>query len=78
MTLAAPEVRSRLVSSRFQLLEIVRDLSLGAVATRPEPREWSILEVLAHMIDVDYFYLGQAMAMKDHEAYLFQYFDDDA
>jgi hypothetical protein len=43
---------------------------------RPAEDEWSVLEVLAHLIDVDYHYLGQAQAIHKGRDHLFVRFDD--
>jgi uncharacterized damage-inducible protein DinB len=71
------QVEDALRAARQRLLESVRDLPADLVRRRPNDAEWSILEVLAHLVDVDYFYLGEALAMKDREDYLFRYFDDE-
>ena len=78
MTKKNSEVRQSLVSARTQLVDTVRNFSRNTVSTRPEPQDWSILEVLAHLIDVDYFYLGQALAMRNHDDHHFKYFDYEA
>jgi len=43
---------------------------------RPSADEWSVLEVLAHLIDVDYHYLAQAEAIHRGRDHLFVRFDD--
>ncbi|HLF79073.1 MAG TPA: DinB family protein [Dehalococcoidia bacterium] len=63
--------------ARARLLSRVAGLSQAEVTRRPTEDEWSIIEVLAHMIDVDRFYLGEAIAMRDGQDHLLAYFDDD-
>jgi hypothetical protein len=45
---------------------------------RPADGEWSVLEVLAHLIDCDYHYAAEAIAMRDGPNHMLVHFDDDA
>ncbi|MGE0057589.1 MAG: DinB family protein [Dehalococcoidia bacterium] len=69
---------AQLSTARQRFLASVRDLSDAHSRIRPAGNEWSILEVLAHMIDVDDFYLGQAQLLRKQPGATFNYFDDDA
>jgi uncharacterized damage-inducible protein DinB len=72
------ELSAALRQSRAALLAPVRGMSQDAAVQRPTDDEWSVIEVLAHMVDVDYYYLGEALAMRDSAGHAFCYFDDDA
>jgi uncharacterized damage-inducible protein DinB len=67
----------RIRDGRGRLLEQTRGLSDGALRTRPDAEEWSIVEVLAHLPDVDQHWLAQALAIRDNPEHLFVHFDDD-
>ena len=43
---------------------------------RPAEDQWSIIEVLAHLVDVDYHWLQQALAIRDNPGHAFIHFDD--
>jgi len=50
-----------------------------AEGRRPEPAEgWAPIEVLAHIADVDRYYLSEARAIRDEPGRMFVHFDDDA
>ena len=68
----------QLKSTRARFLEAVQDVSDAEAKQRPAGDEWSIIEVLAHMIDVDDYYLGQASQVRDQPGAAFTYFDDAA
>lgn len=44
---------------------------------RPAEGEWSIVEVPAHLVDVDRHCLGRALAMRDDPSHLSVHFDDE-
>ncbi len=67
-----------LASARRSLLSLVEGISQVDAVRQPEDGEWSIIEVLAHMVDVDRYYLAEALAMRDEDDHLFAYFDDEA
>jgi uncharacterized damage-inducible protein DinB len=75
---AAADVCAQIASARQRFLESVNGISNDDARLRPGPDEWSVIEVLAHMIDVDDFYLEQALLLRDAPGSLFSYFDDDA
>jgi uncharacterized damage-inducible protein DinB len=60
------------------LLDQVSNLSQTQASRRPAADEWSVIEVLAHIADVDRFYLKQALAIRDEPGRRFDYFDDEA
>src|SRR5664279_4137001 len=43
---------------------------------RPSEDEWSVLEILAHLVDVDYHYLAQAQGLHRGPDYTFVGFDE--
>jgi uncharacterized damage-inducible protein DinB len=63
--------------SRGRLVEQIGGLADEALRTRPDAEEWSIVEVLAHLPDVDHHWLAQALAIPDDPEHLFVHFDDD-
>jgi uncharacterized damage-inducible protein DinB len=70
------ELAARLRASRHAMMSEALQVELNLVATRPMSDEWSVLEVVAHMIDVDRHWLEQALAMRDKADHLFVHFDD--
>jgi uncharacterized damage-inducible protein DinB len=66
-----------LKASRQALLRVA-DVTPERAVLRPNDGEWSVLEVLAHLVDVDYHWLAQAIAMRDDSAHMFTGFDDTA
>ncbi|MDP2674574.1 MAG: DinB family protein [Dehalococcoidia bacterium] len=72
----ALELVSRLSESREAFLRQALQVPNGLVTNRPRSHEWSVLEIVAHMSDVDSHYLKQAVAMRDGRDHLFIYFDD--
>ena len=74
----ADKVCAQIASARQRILGSVRGLSEKQSKLRPADGGWSAIEVLAHMIDVDDYYLGQAMLLRDQPNAVFNYFDDDA
>jgi uncharacterized damage-inducible protein DinB len=72
------ELIEALQRSRASLLAVVAGLDDTAAAVRPTDDEWSVIEVLAHLVDTDYFYLGEALAAAATAGHHFRYFDDEA
>src|SRR6266498_3790555 len=73
----AHAIEEALRRARQKLVNSVSDIPAEIVRQRPSNTDWSILEVLSHLVDVDYFYLGEALAMKNQANYGFRYFDDE-
>jgi uncharacterized damage-inducible protein DinB len=73
----AAELIERIRDGRGRLLEETLGLSDETLRTRPDAEEWSVIEVLAHLPDVDQHWLAQALAIRDHPEHLFVHFDDD-
>lgn len=71
------ELVEQLVTARKRLLEQIADLADESVRTRPTEGGWSLIEVLAHLVDVDRHYLQQALAIRDNPNHLFVHFDDE-
>jgi uncharacterized damage-inducible protein DinB len=70
------ELTKQLEDARKELLRQIVGLDEQRMRARPAEGEWSIVEVLAHSIDVDRHYLAQALAIRDTAGYLFVHFDD--
>lgn len=66
----------QLADSRKALLDEALTVPERLFAERPGENEWSVLEVVAHLIHVDYHWLAQAQSMRDNAGYLFVPFDD--
>jgi uncharacterized damage-inducible protein DinB len=65
-----------LVTAREELLRKAAGLSEESLRARPANGEWSVIEVLAHLADVDRHWLGQAVAIRDGPTHLFVHFND--
>ena len=72
------QMLTALAEARRQFLQTVAGISESDARRRPDDAEWSVIEVLAHMIDVDDCYLGQALAICHMPGIAFTHFDDDA
>jgi uncharacterized damage-inducible protein DinB len=73
----AVELIERIRNGRRRLIEQTGDLSDEALRTRSDTEEWSVIEVLAHLPDVDRHWLAQALAIRDNPDHVFVHFDDD-
>jgi uncharacterized damage-inducible protein DinB len=73
----AVELAERIRESRRRLVEQIGVLTDEALRTRPDDREWSIVEVLAHLPDVDRHWLAQALAIRADPEHTFVHFDDE-
>ncbi|MBM2826590.1 MAG: DinB 2 protein [Dehalococcoidia bacterium] len=71
------ELAQLLIESRLRLLQEAAEVPISRLSERLSSEEWSVLEVLAHLVDVDYHWLSQALAMKSTPGYMFLHFDDD-
>jgi uncharacterized damage-inducible protein DinB len=76
--MADEELVRAIQDSRIGFLDSIEGLDEEATRRRPDPNEWSIIEVLAHMVAVDESYLGQAVSVTQSPGTAFTYFDDDA
>ena len=65
-------------NARSDLLASVQDVSPDDLRRRPSEGEWSIIELLAHLPDVDRYYLSQAQKLRDAPGHTFVYFDEEA
>jgi uncharacterized damage-inducible protein DinB len=65
-------------NARSDLLASVQDVSPDDLRRRPAEGEWSVIELLAHLPDVDRYYLSQAQQLRDVPGHAFVYFDEDA
>lgn len=71
-------------NARSDLLVSCQDVSDADVRRRPpkshaEPVEaWAVIELLAHLPDVDRYYLSQAKQLRDVPGHMFVYFDEEA
>jgi uncharacterized damage-inducible protein DinB len=67
-----------LKACRSALLNAASDVSPDQAVLRPADGEWSVLEVLAHLVDTDHHYALQALAMRDDPNHMLVHFDDEA
>jgi uncharacterized damage-inducible protein DinB len=65
-----------LKASRRALLHAASGVDAKRAVLRPAEGEWSVLEILAHLVDVDYHWATQALAMRDNPRHMFVGFDD--
>jgi uncharacterized damage-inducible protein DinB len=72
----AQDLIETLKASRSALLQAASGVSPESAVLRPADGEWSVLEVLAHLVDVDYHWATQALAMRDNPRHMFVGFDD--
>lgn len=63
--------------ARAALVESVGGLPDDAFVRRPPGDEWSVLDVLRHIPDVDRHWLEQALAIHDDATHVFVHFDDE-
>jgi uncharacterized damage-inducible protein DinB len=70
------ELTETLKVSRRALLQAASNVTPERAVLRPADSQWSVLEVLAHLIDVDYHWATQALAMRDNPTHMFVGFDD--
>ena len=80
----APHLVDDLRGARAALLAACDGLDDAALRRRPPPRHaepveaWTVIELLAHLPDVDRYYLSQAQQLRDVPGHAFSYFDEDA
>ena len=65
-------------NARSELLTVCQDVSDDDLRRRPEEAGWAIIELLAHLPDVDRYYLSQAQSLRDVPGHSFVYFDEEA
>ncbi len=73
-------------NARSELLTACQDVSDADLRRRPPASTgsarsdggWAIIELLAHLPDVDRYYLGQARKLRDVPGHQFAYFDEEA
>ena len=66
-----------LKASRSALLQAASEASPARAVLRPAHGEWSVLEVLAHLVDTDYHYAQQAIAMRENPNHMLMHFNDE-
>jgi uncharacterized damage-inducible protein DinB len=71
------DLTKRIRASRRALMSAAEEASGERLVKRPSEGEWSVLEILAHLVDVDYHYLAQAQGIHKGPDYTFVRFDDD-
>ena len=76
--MTAEEIAVALQASRGALLQAASGVTSDRAVLRLADGEWSVLEVLAHLVDVDYHWATQALAMRDNPSHMFVGFDDAA
>jgi hypothetical protein len=72
------DLAATLRASRRVLLQTASGVTPESAVKRPADGEWSVIEVLAHLIDTDYHYAAQAVAMRDKPPHMLAYFNDGA
>ena len=65
-------------NARSELLTACQDVSDADLHRRPAEAGWAVIELLAHLPDVDRYYLSQAQALRDVAGHTFVYFDEEA
>ena len=65
-------------NARSELLAACQDVSDADAHRRPAEGGWAIIELLAHLPDVDRYYLSQAQKLRDVPGHAFVYFDEEA
>src|SRR3989304_5246663 len=65
-------------NARSELLVACQDVSDAELRRRPSTEGWAIIELLAHLPDVDRYYLAQAQQLRDVAGHTFGYFDEEA
>ena len=73
----APHLVDDLRAARAALLAAC-EVATGADLRRRPEGSWAIIELLAHLPDVDRHYLSQAQQLRDVPGHTFAYFDEDA
>jgi hypothetical protein len=56
----------------------VSDLTPERAVKRPAEGEWSVLEVMAHLVEADRYYMAEALALRDDPDRELVFFDDEA
>lgn len=74
---ARTDLTERIRAGRKHLLDQISGLADEALGRRPEEGEWSVVEVLAHLPDVDRHWLEQALLIRDNPDHIFVHFDDE-
>ncbi len=65
-------------NARSELLVACQDVPDADLHRRPAAEGWAIIELLAHLPDVDRYYLSQARLLRDVPGHAFVYFDEEA
>jgi DinB superfamily len=53
------------------------EIASSAPAAGIPPGEWSVVEILSHLVDVDRHWLREALAIRDDSDHVFVHFDDE-
>jgi uncharacterized damage-inducible protein DinB len=72
----SPRLALALERSREAFMKAALDVPAYLRTKRPGTEEWSVLEVVAHMADVDDHWLKQALLIRNDPDHLFVPFDD--
>jgi uncharacterized damage-inducible protein DinB len=65
-------------NTRSELLAACDGVSDADLRRRPDKSGWALIELLAHLPDVDRYYLAQAQQLRDVSGHTFVYFDEEA
>jgi uncharacterized damage-inducible protein DinB len=63
-------------AARAELLAACEGASDAELRRRPSDGEWAVIEVLAHIPEVDRYYLSEARKIRDDPGHMFVYFDE--
>ena len=67
-----------LKNTRSDVLTVCQEMSDADLRRRPADGGWAVIELLAHLPDVDRYYLDQAQKIRDVPGHQFVYFDEEA
>ena len=73
----AQQLANELRVARQRVLDAAAGLSDDEARARPADDEWSVIEVLAHLVDLDRHWLEQALLLRDVPDHVFVNFDDE-
>ena len=70
------ELSRSITAARRELLALLDGVEESSLRETPSEEEWAVTDVLSHLVDVDYFYLSEALATCAYPGRQFSYFDD--
>ncbi len=70
------ELSRSIRTARGKLLALLDGAEEPSLHNAPLDEEWAVAEVLSHLVEVDYYYLSEALASCAYPGRRFTYFDD--